>query len=56
MIRPFDHRLGVELMQDMRAQLEALQKEAANCQFISDQATNAEKKRCSLDWPNTTAS
>ena len=32
------------MMQDMRAQLETLQKEAANCQITIDQAANAEKK------------
>lgn len=31
-------------MEDVRAQLEALQKEAANCQLISDMATNAAKR------------
>lgn len=31
-------------MQDLRRELETLRNEAANCQRISDEATNAEKK------------
>jgi RNA polymerase-binding transcription factor DksA len=36
--------MGDGTMQDLRRELETLRNEAHNCQLISDQATNAEKK------------
>lgn len=35
---------GGRAVQDLRRELETLRNEADNCQVISDQATNAEKK------------